>query len=143
MRDHDDGPYIVIERESGGFGSFIVGAMVGAAVALLLAPQSGEETQREIRDRARRLRDAAEERVRDAQRQLETRLDDARHGVGESVDAVRGAVDSGRQAATEARLELERRLDRSKAAYRAGIDAAREAAREPEGTGEEPAGSEA
>jgi gas vesicle protein len=143
MRDHDDGPYIVIERESGGFGSFILGAMVGAAVALLLAPQSGEETQREIRDRARRLKDAAEDRVRDAQRQIESRLEEARQGVGESVDAVREAVDSGRQAAVDARVELERRLERSKAAYRAGIDAARQASRETEGSGEEPAGSEA
>ena len=32
MRDHDDGAYIVIEREGGGVGTFILGALVGAAV---------------------------------------------------------------------------------------------------------------
>jgi gas vesicle protein len=143
MRDHDDGPYIVIERESAGVGTFILGALVGAAVALLFAPQSGEETQKEIRDRALRLKSAAEERVRDAQRQLETRLDSARQGISEGMEAVREAVDSGRQAATDARGELERRLERSKAAYRAGIEAARQASRQTEGAGEAPTGSEA
>ena len=143
MRDHDDGAYIVIEREGGGVGTFILGALVGAAVALLFAPQSGEETQREIRERAGRLKSAAEERVRDAQRQLESRMDNARQGLNEGMDAVKDAVESGRQAAVDARNELERRLERSKAAYRAGIEAARQAARQPEGAGEEPAGSEA
>ena len=142
MRNHDDVPVIVIERESGGFGTFILGAMIGAAAALLLAPQSGEETQREIRERARRLKDAAEDRMRDAQQQLETRLDEARHGIGDRVDAVREAVESGRQAAVDARTELERRLERSKAAYRAGIDAARQT-REPEGPGDGSSGAEA
>lgn len=143
MRNHDDVPVIVIERESGGFGTFILGAMIGAAAALLLAPQSGEETQREIRERARRLKDAAEERVRDAQRQLETRIDEARQGIGHRVDSVREAVESGRQAAMDARSELEQRLERSKAAYRAGIDAARQTAREPEGPAEGSSGAEA
>ncbi len=50
MRDHDETPYIVIEREGGGgLGSFILGALVGAGLALLFAPQSGEETQEEIK----------------------------------------------------------------------------------------------
>lgn len=131
MREHDDVPYIVIEKESGGLGAFLLGALVGAGVALLFAPQSGEQTQQEIRDRARRLRDAAEERVRDAQRQIEERLETAREGVHQRVDHVKEAVDSGRKAAKEARTELEEKLERSKAAYRAGVDAARNAAREP------------
>jgi gas vesicle protein len=143
MRDQDDGPYIVIEREGGGIGTFILGALVGAAVALLFAPQSGEETQREIRERAGRLRHAAEEKVRDAQREIESRLDNARQGLNDGVDAVREAVESGRQAATDARSELERRLERSKAAYRAGIEAAKQASHESEVAGEEPTGSEA
>jgi gas vesicle protein len=46
MRDNDEGPYIVIERESGGgIGSFVLGALVGAGLALLFAPKSGAETQ--------------------------------------------------------------------------------------------------
>jgi gas vesicle protein len=128
MRD-DDVPYIVIERERGGsVGSFLLGALVGAGLALLFAPQSGAETQEEIRARARQLKAQAEERVRAVQQELESRLEQARAGVQSRIDGVRGAVDQGRQAAREARADLERRLEQSKAAYRAGIDAARGAA---------------
>lgn len=129
MRDHDEVPHIVIERErsSGGVGSFILGALVGAGVALLLAPRTGEETQEELKEQARRLRNAAEERVREAQRQLEERLEEAREGVASRYDEVREAVSAGRSAAVEARTDLEHKLERSKAAYKAGVSAAREA----------------
>jgi len=134
MRDQDEGPYIVIERESGGgLGSFILGALVGAGLALLFAPQSGEETQEELKERARQLRSAAEGRVRDAQRTLEDRMDVAREGVRERVETVKDAVDAGRQAARDARADLERKLEQSKAAYRAGVDAARGAVTEDQG----------
>jgi gas vesicle protein len=134
MRDHDETPYIVIERDGGGgLGSFILGALVGAGLALLFAPQTGEETQEEIKARALKLKDAAHDRVRDAQSSLEGRLSAARESVQSRVESVREAVESGRHAAVEARGDLERKLDRSKAAYRAGIDAAREASRADEG----------
>ena len=129
MRDHNDVPYIVIERDGGGqIGGFLVGALLGAGLALLFAPKSGEETQAELRERALKLRDAAEDRMREAQRNLEGRLDHAREGVQSRVNEVRDAVDAGRNAAHEARGDLERKLERSKAAYRAGVQAAREAA---------------
>ncbi len=126
MRDRDEIPYVVVERESGGVGAFLLGAILGAGVALLFAPRSGEETQREIKERATRLRDVAEERVRDVQNQVEGRLHQARGQVMERVDAIREAVDSGREAAQEARTELEDRIERSKAAYKAGVEAALE-----------------
>lgn len=130
MSDHDDVPYIVIEKDSGGFGSFVIGALVGAGVALLLAPRSGEETQEQIKGKARELRGAAEDRVRSAQRELEERLDQARAGVESRVGQVRDAVEAGRDAARDARGEIERKLETSKAAYRAGVSAAREVAAE-------------
>jgi gas vesicle protein len=145
MRDQDEAPYIVVEREGGGgLGSFILGALVGAGLALLFAPQSGEETQEEIKTRALKLKDAAHDRVREAQQSLENRLSAARESVQSRVESVREAVESGRHAASEARGDLERKLERSKAAYRAGIEAARDAVKEEggEGMGEEPAEDE-
>jgi gas vesicle protein len=128
MRNQDDSPYIVIERDGGsGVGAFILGALVGAGIALLLAPKSGAETQEDIKRQARKLRTAAEERVREAQRQLEERLGEVREGVQTRFDGVKDAVSAGRSAATDARSDLEKRLQRSKAAYRAGVQAAREA----------------
>ena len=135
MGERQDIPTVVIERDSAsGVGSFLVGALLGAGLALLLAPRSGKETQEEIRHRARELRDAAEERVRDASRQLEDRLDEAREGLQARADRVRDAVDSGRKAAVDARHALEEKLERSKAAYRAGIEAARATASDGSGS---------
>jgi len=129
MRDLDDNPYIVIERDGGGgLGSFVLGALVGAGLALLFAPQSGEETQEEIKARALKFKDVAKDRVRDAQTNIEGRLSTAREQVQSRVESVREAVDSGRKAATDARSDLEEKLERSKAAYRAGIEAAKEVA---------------
>jgi len=128
MRNQEEGPYIVIERDGGsGVGAFLIGALVGAGIALLLAPKSGAETQEDLKRQARKLRTAAEERVREAQRQIEERLGDVREGVQSRLDGVKDAVSAGRSAATEARSDLEQRLQRSKAAYRAGVQAAREA----------------
>ncbi len=129
MRNQDDLPYILVERDSGGsFGSFFLGALVGAGLALLFAPQTGEETQEEIRARAQKLRIAAEERMREVQVTLEDRLEHVREGVESRVELVRDAVESGRAAAEEARTDLEVKLERSKAAAKAGIAAAREVA---------------
>lgn len=126
MRDNEDVPYVVIQREGGGgVGSFILGALVGAGLALLFAPQSGEETQEELKARALKLKGSAQDRFRETQHNLEERLVAARENVHARVESVKDAVESGRKAAVEARGELEEKLERSKAAYRAGIEAAR------------------
>ena len=143
MRDQEDLPYIIVERDSGGsFGSFCLGALVGAGLALLFAPQSGEETQEEIRARAKKLRAAAEERMREAQLSIEGRLENVREGVESRVELVRDAVQSGRAAAEEARTDLEAKLKRTKAAAKAGIAAAREVAGDGTGSPEDDAGEE-
>ena len=131
----DDEPYVIIEKNSGGLGSFLVGLAVGAGVALLLAPQSGEETRRGLQrrartagDRARTMADEMSENVQgrwqDARSALEERVDRARTAVDIKRHQVAKAVEAGRVAASEARQDLERRIAQTKAAYHA---AAREA----------------
>lgn len=113
---------IIIEKDRGAeLGSFILGALVGAGLALLFAPQTGRETQEQLRERARQLRDVTEDRVKDL-----------REDFGSRMDSARDVVDRGRQVASETRVELEERLERSKAAARAGLAAARDVARGPE-----------
>ena len=55
-------------RDDSGSGTvviaFVLGAITGAAVALLMAPASGEETRRMLADRAREGRDKAGEAAR-------------------------------------------------------------------------------
>ncbi len=128
MNEHE--PYIVVERGSSSLGAFVIGALIGAGAALLLAPKSGRETQEELREQVKKWKAVAEERVKEAQTVVEGRLDQAREGVSEKLGSVREAVEAGRQAAVDARQELEAKLERSKAAYRAGMEAARATAKE-------------
>lgn len=133
MRERDETPTFIIERDGGSsVGAFLIGALLGAGAALLLAPRSGEETQAQIRERATQLRDTAEERLREAQAQIEARLEQAREELMERVEAVKEAVESGKVSAHEARAELEEKIERTKAAYRAGVEAARDVAVEGE-----------
>jgi gas vesicle protein len=72
--------------------SFILGAITGAAVALLMAPATGEETRRILQDKAREGRQRAE--------------DAARHGrefVERQKSTVLSAVERGREAYEQAR----------------------------------------
>ena len=65
-----------MDREGGGAGlrtfaaGLLIGALVGAGVALLMAPQSGEETRRALARRARRLAEDARDRYDDVRHQL-------------------------------------------------------------------------
>ncbi|HSH44969.1 MAG TPA: YtxH domain-containing protein, partial [Longimicrobiales bacterium] len=76
MADHDEGPYVIIERRTGSFGTFVWGLLLGAAAALLVAPKSGRETRRELSEGVDRLRDKAETRARELQRNLNESMDD-------------------------------------------------------------------
>ena len=52
----------------------VMGALVGATVAILLAPSSGEELRGEIRDRAVRFRDDLSEAAQSKRIELEKQL---------------------------------------------------------------------
>jgi gas vesicle protein len=125
MSHYEDNPYIVIERRSGGIGAFLLGAIVGAGVALLFAPRSGEETRAEIRTGVRRLRERAEDTVRGVQDAVSQTLDNVRSGVNDKLDTARDAFEQGRQAARDTRDDMERRVRETRERVRAGIEAAR------------------
>ncbi|MFL5575829.1 MAG: YtxH domain-containing protein [Gemmatimonadaceae bacterium] len=132
----DDEPFVVIEKQSAGVGSFLFGAAIGAGLALLFAPRSGAETRLELQRGARRVRDRAEDLVEDATDRVADSYQSARDRVEERLQSARLAVDvkrhqvsramaAGREAAQQAREDLERRIAETKAAYQAGIDVAR------------------
>jgi len=56
---------------------FVIGGLVGAATALLLAPQSGEETRTVIRDKSIELKDKATVSTAEARARAETALKEA------------------------------------------------------------------
>ncbi len=119
MSDYDDVPYIVVERRNGAVGAFLVGALVGAGVALLLAPRSGRELRDGIANGARRLKHTAEGKVRDVQNAFSDTIESVRRQVSDRVDAARDALDAGREAARESRAEMERRIRETRAGYEA------------------------
>ena len=110
--------------KSGGefIAGFLVGALVGAAAALLMAPQSGEQTRTLIRDKGIELGHRAEELTEDARRRAEElqaeALDRARHVQMQTKeraeklqDSVKQAVEEGKAAAEDKREELLSMLD--------------------------------
>src|ERR1041385_486492 len=137
--DYDDLALVVIERGGGsGIGTFLLGAAIGAGLALLFAPQSGAETRADIKRRARQAKDSAKrvagevsgrvtDTFHDARRRVEEQIDTAREAIQAKRDQVRDAMAAGREAAAESRIELETRLAETKAAYNAGAQVAREA----------------
>jgi len=134
MAHHDELPQIIIERRSGAVVPFLWGALVGAAVALLWAPRSGRDTQRELHGAADRMSSALRSRVDEARdavvdaadgvrQRVTDRFDGVRDAVETRAEGVRQAVDSGRRAAEDARFELEQRVAEAKReARRASTD---------------------
>jgi gas vesicle protein len=57
---------------------FVVGGLVGAAVSLMLAPQSGEETRAMIKEKAIELKDKAAETTEEAYARAEAAAAEAR-----------------------------------------------------------------
>ena len=83
-------------REDSGAGTvvaaFVLGAIAGAAVALLVAPSSGEEMRRMLGERAREGREKAEEAARQS-----------REFLNRQRQNLNNAVERGREAYHQAR----------------------------------------
>ena len=135
MRSRDDRDVIIVEPEgSSPVGWFVLGAAIGAGLALLFAPGSGEETRRKLGRQAKRLKGKAEDAFDDLtegfdsfRESVEDKVEDVKTEVGHAAhavaDAVRGeatpiATRPRRSSAASAREELERRLTEARARRR-------------------------
>lgn len=74
--------------------AFVLGAVAGAAVALLYAPTSGEETRRKIAEKAREGREKAESVARDG-----------REFLSRQRENLSAAVERGRETFEQVRKE--------------------------------------
>jgi len=107
---------------------FVIGGLVGAATALILAPQSGQEIRDQIANKSRELRESGEERVRhyrqvadDYSHQYRDRagrvIDDTRSRVeeigGYVQDQARIVLDSGKEQVSKVKGQVETRIPRS------------------------------
>lgn len=123
-----------MRNSSGDFvAGFVIGALVGAAATLLLAPQSGEQTRTLIREKSIELGQRADELSAEARRRAEELQAEARQRAEmvqtqareraemvqtqakERADQLQGrvkqAVEEGRAAAADKRQELLSRLE--------------------------------
>ncbi len=74
--------------------AFLLGAAVGAGVALLLAPQSGEETRKQIADKTRRLGDDLDHKLQGVKEEVKAHKGD----LQKALVAGKDAFDRARQA---------------------------------------------
>jgi gas vesicle protein len=122
--DDEDEEVIYVEREGGSsIKALLLGAVIGAGVALLFAPQSGEETRRGLKRRLRKIRAMAEEKVDELSQRFSgpdgdpdtSAADDGEEE--EDLEAVAAGEPARRGSARE---ELERRLEKARARRRKG-----------------------
>jgi gas vesicle protein len=95
---------------------FVIGGLVGAAVSLMMAPQSGEETREQIRTKGIELRGRAEDEIADLRVRAEQTLADVRAQaddvqqktmkmVDEARSKVNDALEEGKEAAKRVRKD--------------------------------------
>ena len=93
------------------FAGFVIGGLVGAAAALLMAPQSGEETRAQIQERGIELQSKAQETMRDARLKADQMIADAQERskvlYDEQKSKLEATLAEGKKALQEQRIKLE------------------------------------
>lgn len=70
--------------------AFAVGALVGAAIALLYAPRSGKETRERIADKGRELGDKATDAIKNGSEFIDGKKAEIAAAVDAGKEAMRG-----------------------------------------------------
>ena len=80
------------------FLSFILGGVVGAGVALLLAPQSGRETRQKIRQFTEDVKDKAVDYVDEVKEKVSSSIDKGKELYEEKKTILSSAIEAGKEA---------------------------------------------
>lgn len=80
------------------FGFFLAGMGIGAILALLFAPKSGEETREYLAGKAGEGRDYVTARGRELRRQAEELVDKSKDLVTKQKEILSAALEAGKQA---------------------------------------------
>lgn len=86
--------------------AFVTGGLAGAAVALLLAPQSGRESREQVRGYGRRAEENIHELADKATQALDQAMDKGHEFVQEKKAVLTEAVEAGRAAMSRERERL-------------------------------------
>ena len=79
----------------------MLGAMLGAAAALLLAPRTGEETRKLIASKAREGADVISNRTKEAAEKTSEYVDRGKEILQGQRDQISAAIEAGKQAYKE------------------------------------------
>jgi gas vesicle protein len=88
-------------QEESGYGansvlfSFILGALVGAGIALLVAPKSGEETRKRIKELAEDAKERAESYMEEAKGKAAFTVEKGKELLDETKSIIATAVEAG------------------------------------------------
>lgn len=88
--------------------AFVAGGLLGAAAALLLAPQSGRRSQEQLRAYARRAEDCVHDLADSATEAVDQALDKGREYIKDKQGVLTEAVKAGRAAMSAEREPLSR-----------------------------------
>lgn len=72
---------------------FVIGGLIGAAIALLYAPQSGEETRTIIKEKSIELKDKAAETAEEARARAEKAFEEARARAEVAIQETRSRAE--------------------------------------------------
>jgi gas vesicle protein len=78
--------------------SLVAGAAIGAGLALLYAPKSGQEMRETIADFAEDAVDKIKEYTKEAQDKIKTAIEDGKETIIEKKSILTSAIEAGREA---------------------------------------------
>jgi gas vesicle protein len=84
----------------------LMGAAMGATVALLLAPQPGDETRAQLRQKGIELKDRAAELTEEARKKAGEWQEGGRTAIDTSKSRIEEVVEEGKKAAAKKKKEL-------------------------------------
>ncbi len=85
-------------HEQGRSGMFLIGIAVGIGLGMLLAPRSGEEIRRTLRENTEKGREALSQRGQQLGQSARNLMEKGKDFIQRQRDNVTGAINAGRQA---------------------------------------------
>jgi gas vesicle protein len=86
--------------------SFVAGAAIGAGLALLYAPKSGQEMRETIADFAEDAVDKIKEYTKEAQEKIKTAIEDGKETIIEKKSILASAIEAGREAMNKEKVRV-------------------------------------
>jgi len=84
----------------------VLGSLVGAAMAMLMAPASGSDTRRQIREKSLELRSQAEHQVEEARKRAEEMQEHSRVVLEEQKARLNQAIEDAKRGAKQVQSDL-------------------------------------